>query len=491
MSLSFIKTPLNTDISSKFAASLSDKSKSYSLKKSAYKIGEGTYGCLHRPSLICADDAITPNDMNYEGKVSKILTNEEAEYEYDEYSQIKKLDPEDKYFLKIPIKCNVGNNSYNINAIKDCHNTISITKFLIRPKSYSLLVMEDGGMNLEEYIEFYHPIMKIDTLEKILIEFHNVFQGIKLLLDNGIIHNDIKPQNLLINNKTGNIRIIDMSITMDRKEAIEKCKKSKLFISKKFNWSSPFESVFINKEMFLLGQNNLRNKQYTFFKRLFSDKQIRSFFEFIVDYEDIQKIKREYNYYILNDFAKKHKDGKISYVYDKFVEKHFNTKDIYGAGISCFYLLQKCGKRLLSSSTFNTFHEIFYHMITPNLNKRYDINELLDEYTSALYTTGILHKHPEASHITREPENKSLEKLIDKSTFKKLTQKEHDGMDMIRKSGDKNMYDNNILYSLLSESKSKRTKRTKSIGGKNRYISKRKHHNILHNKTQRVKHCRY
>ena len=39
-------------------------------------IGEGAYGCVHKPSLICKDKKI-----NLKNKISKLMNNENAEVE--------------------------------------------------------------------------------------------------------------------------------------------------------------------------------------------------------------------------------------------------------------------------------------------------------------------------------------------------------------------------------------------------------------------------
>ena len=432
-------------------------SSSTSFTPSSTTIGQGTYGCLHRPSLKCSPaDKNTPPNINYEKKVSKIMHADYAEDEYAEYEKLSKLDPKGEYFLKMPIKCKPEASEYNINSIKECKDTVSLTEFMIHPKAYSLLIMEDGEMDFQEYIQFYHPIMKLDKLEKLFIEFHNVFLGIKLLIDNNIIHNDLKMNNLLINQKTGKITIIDFGYATNKIEAIKSCKKSQFGKANKFYYTHPFEMVFTNKKMFSLAQKNIKNKQYDFFKKLFSDKQVKDFFSYIRNKEDIQKIKREWNYYILNNFLKKRGDGKMQDFYSKFLEKHFNTYDIYGMGIVCFYLLQKCGKRLLNPSVFNSFYNIFYNMITPNLNDRFEIDELIAKYAHTLYTTGLLQKHGDPyNKVKLENTTQDFERLINatKSPPKDVARTNRINLDSTPPAAAKTVkkinMKNNKLYSLL------------------------------------------
>ena len=48
-------------------------------------VGEGTFGCVHSPSLKCK----TKKNRNYDNKVSKLLTAEDARDELKELSLFK------------------------------------------------------------------------------------------------------------------------------------------------------------------------------------------------------------------------------------------------------------------------------------------------------------------------------------------------------------------------------------------------------------------
>jgi hypothetical protein len=72
--------------------------------------------------------------------------------------------------------------------------------------------------------------------------------------------------------------------------------------------------------------------------------------------------------------------------YKDFLEKSIETLDLYGGAIT-FYLLLNNMKHLLESQLVNELNELFYHMITPDLLKRYTIkiamakyNEILEKY---------------------------------------------------------------------------------------------------------------
>lgn len=365
------------------------------------KVGEGTYGCIYNPSLKCAENgnvsgasgSLRQLKINYSNKVSKILERDEADDEYSQYGLISTIDPSGKYFLQKPIKCDIDASQENIVAIKNCE-VVDTAKFITKPSRYSLLIMENGGINLADYMAYHrqNDSLRLTDLENILIKMFDVFVAIKLLLGRELIHNDMKPQNILIDPTTFDLKIIDLGLLYRKETMITQCLRSVCMLPAVFHWSYPFETVFANLKMFSAAQRSIKIKEDQFIKKLFADEHTRSFFKYVVNIEDIRKITQEFYEYLDTSFAKSPTE-KMKMAHMRFLKKHLQTKDIYGAGFGCFYLLQIFGKKLLSNPAFAIFYDLFYNMITPNLDARYTIDRLLSEYLRALIVTGILKKH--------------------------------------------------------------------------------------------------
>lgn len=72
------------------------------------------------------------------------------------------------------------------------------------------IVMEHiDGLDLKEYIQEHHPI----PYKKVLHIMQQVLNGIAYAHANGVIHRDIKPHNILIDDE-GNIKITDFGIAI-------------------------------------------------------------------------------------------------------------------------------------------------------------------------------------------------------------------------------------------------------------------------------------
>ena len=51
--------------------------------------------------------------------------------------------------------------------------------------------------------------------------FHQIVQAVEILHEHGICHRDLKPDNLLYNSKTGNIKLMDFNISKRFKNDIK------------------------------------------------------------------------------------------------------------------------------------------------------------------------------------------------------------------------------------------------------------------------------
>ena len=106
-------------------------------------IGQGTYGCVHSPPLLCKESS--EKDLK---NVSKLLTSSEASKEMKEYVLINNIDQNKDYYLGQPTQCKVSTKKSNKRAIRDCNISEDVFD---QYDNYSLLIMKNGGLNLSQY----------------------------------------------------------------------------------------------------------------------------------------------------------------------------------------------------------------------------------------------------------------------------------------------------------------------------------------------------
>ena len=117
-------------------------------KKNKIKvIGEGSYGCVHKPSIHCK----TPPrpGFNYTNYVSKIMTTKNAKKELAEFLIIKNIDPTNEYHLGSPILCHPNIDNKKVTTAIDKCKYIKSNNIETNEDKYSLLLLKYGGPDLK------------------------------------------------------------------------------------------------------------------------------------------------------------------------------------------------------------------------------------------------------------------------------------------------------------------------------------------------------
>jgi serine/threonine protein kinase len=281
--------------------------------------------------------------------------------------------------------------------------------------------MENGGLNLEDYSK------TVKTKEQSLlfwIKMQKAIKGVQLYLKNNIIHNDLKAQNILFNERTQKTAIIDFGLMHSKKKKETASKNYQLFkVREAFNlvenketifineshWSWPLENEYIEKKKFIRFIENT-----PFSKHQRNMEKVVSTLEYIYKLKSPEKIntmlksnKRLDIYYVIltevilgtkysiyNVFTDyltniysiqqeyRASPNKSKY-YDEFLEIHLNTVDIYGLGIA-FITALKFQQKRLNPVLVNELYDLFYRMITPIVKNRIQINDLLESYETIM-----------------------------------------------------------------------------------------------------------
>lgn len=175
--------------------------------KSPKIIGQGTTGCVIKPSLKC-DKTIYPYNAAYVGKkVSKlIIDDDDFKTEIELNKKIHGIDKTGKYFIVPVSACTANVNNVNKGVI--ITNCKMITA--IRPSgNINHIVMPDGGVNMLQYV-LELGLGKL-SLKNWILMMENVIHGIVRLQQSKICHFDIKPENIVYDGKK--IRLVDFGLS--------------------------------------------------------------------------------------------------------------------------------------------------------------------------------------------------------------------------------------------------------------------------------------
>lgn len=389
-------------------------------------IGEGTYGCVHKPSLVC-----NKKNLTYKNKVSKILSKKSATKEIDEYSEISKVDKDKDFYLGLPVKCNISRIESNVKSIQQCKDG---KEFLEDLDNFVLLIMEYGGENLSDFAKRMNKLSSssenIQKIELFWIEAHRILIGIKRFLENDLIHHDLKPQNIVYSEAKTRVNFIDFGLMQSKKKTIQSCKISRNWMESA-HWSFPFEVHFLNKNKFMNFAKRSDSDKKEYYKRL-----IEQFNKKNEDYREVKAMSIFFTY-VLNEEQKKYDELlKDKYFHDyyetlmyeikpdnyiKFLEKSVNTIDLYGVGIAFMNLLNE-SKHLIKKPLYEDFLDMFYYMLTPNISKRLTIDEAINRYEEILSNNRILEKYNKhfENHVLLD--GKSVPDMINKKVKKIKTE---------------------------------------------------------------------
>lgn len=387
-------------------------------------IGQGTYGCVHKPSLKCKDST----GISYTNKVSKILRKTDAKKEIAEYKNVDKADKKHKFYLGKPEACELDTTSAsNKNAIHDCKIGDDVLRNL---KNYDLIIMKDGGENMETYVKkmktWAKSEMSTELCEKFLLESLRLFAGLKAFEDNDLIHHDLKPQNIVFNAKNNRLNFIDFGLMQSRKKLIKQANNSKYKWSI-FHWSYPWELEFLDKNIFnrISSSSHVQDLQIrTVRNDLNKDtttygKHSKTFFHYNINGPTQTTYDSNCNNYVAG-YEMTIKEDMRDLGYEAFLERSMKTIDIFGVGMAMNYWLHEGARRHLDLALANELEDIFKYMTCPHLKYRYKIDELIEKMEEVITKSGLLEKHDKkiVNHIVVDSTTAdSVEKPIH---FKKL-----------------------------------------------------------------------
>ena len=382
------------------------------MSKNPKVIGEGAYGCIHRPSLTCKNKKIS-----YKKKVSKVLLKRYALKEMQQYLRIARADKKSHFYLGKPIECKILETTQNMTALKSCEEGNNIIENM---DDYSLLVMPDGGIDIEIYVTNLKHMRKTPELTHRLrpfwFEFLRMFEGCEVFLKHGIINHDIKPQNILYDELLKRMNFIDFGLMQSYKTVLLRLKRSDFWLAKHAHWSYPLEIQFLNKRRFDDFSKKTEEERIAVYSKIISDinnnietynsDTLKTLFSYIMPNENSKEFSDRY----FNDILHMLTIDITSKSYSEFIRKSLDTIDIYGIGFTLLFAANTL-VHLIDADFYSDLTFFGYKLITPRLYDRYTATEARVKYKEILEKYGFYDK-PKYVKIKKSVRNLKHRSLI-------------------------------------------------------------------------------
>lgn len=361
------------------------------MTKSPQVLGEGSYGCIHRPPLKCK----SPSSVITEGKVSKLISKKEAETELKEYNLIQQADPEHQYYLGKPDVCDLDDSQANIRSISKCEMEEAVLRDM---DNYQLLVMEYGGKNIQEYGQELRDLKVTDAHRKLAqefwVDFHQIMRGIQMLLKHRLVHHDMKTANVLYCQKQRRMYLIDFGLMESIPESIQECRKHTYEMDINW-WYFPYDSIWLTPRAFMDEIDDLDEPSLSsYVKRKFTLKYEKNsdINNWMYTLQRMVQFTEEELNAAIDDFVKfvtETQDNGDDGAYNRFVNQYFMTLDVYGLGVAGLELLGYT-RKLVPDAFYHSARTFFLRLASFHPMRRPLIQTVLTDYEQILETTGML-----------------------------------------------------------------------------------------------------
>lgn len=184
---------------------------------------EGGYGCVYFPGISCDGKKSTPKFITKIQKLNDTLKNE-----YQISQKIRGIKGYTKHFAPIVKLCPVKLTKFNTDEIQKCTKLSEESKSDIEsPKYVSSKVRYAGKLNIGKYIR--HSVEDTHDIVDIVDTQVYILKGLHMLNNAGIIHYDIKSDNIIYDATLKVPIIIDYGLSIYKPDLAPNTYKDKFF----------------------------------------------------------------------------------------------------------------------------------------------------------------------------------------------------------------------------------------------------------------------
>jgi len=177
-------------------------------------IGIGSSGCVVHPAIPCTGKG-TLRD-----KISKILPKTDASKEFDMIAELARLE---QFAIFQSMRCPL-NKAHQDNAriIRECKKEVFT---YTSPHDLEMLIYDYGGRDIgDNHPTLYYDFVNRDNINLFCFfnSLRNLFIGLHYFREKGIMHGDIRIENIVYNAEQGMSKFIDFGIMTSKSRLLSK-----------------------------------------------------------------------------------------------------------------------------------------------------------------------------------------------------------------------------------------------------------------------------
>jgi hypothetical protein len=184
-------------------------------------LNQGGYGCVFHPGVSCKEDGLLTDKYITKIHASKDMSNRETVIG----EKVKKIKNYADYYAPVLSSCAVSLSNVSDSEIKKCD--------IMKPDAltYAASKLRYVGKNrLAKHLLAKYTAKPIGINREIVSTHKALLEGFKRLSDAGIIHYDVKENNVICEDKTGTPIIIDFGLSIDVSEISENDYKDSFYV---------------------------------------------------------------------------------------------------------------------------------------------------------------------------------------------------------------------------------------------------------------------
>lgn len=304
-------------------------------------INQGAYGCIYHPGINCRGGK---ENLTF---ITKIQVNErtiENEKQISDYVR-DNIKGYVRYFAPIVKQCPVKITKKYNTEIKQCEFFKNKTERELATTTFvSNKVRFVGNKNLLKYIIYIQS--PFECIKTILETYHYILKGITKLADNNIVHNDLKHNNIMFDEKADHPIIIDFGLSFRTTELTPENIKNTFFLLDTYSYWS-IDIIMINYIIHKIGIHNAASTKIT----LRDMEEILAVFIYGTDYKKEKIVNDIFNNNVidkkevLKTFVKNYKsyfktmeNETWMHLYEKTME-NYRTWDNYSIAVIYLFII--------------------------------------------------------------------------------------------------------------------------------------------------------